>query len=81
MNGKTISKSLHPKSKFDQFASDMDKFGESFQFKLPGNKWRHGTRLGCVFTVILVIVLFIHGYLKATRVFGFDDTKLFESHE
>ena len=81
MRANTIHVSRNHKSKLATITSDLDKFGEIFSFKLPGNKWRQGTPLGCVFTFALVIVLFIHGYLKASRVFGFGDTKIIESHQ
>ena len=48
---------------------------------MPGNRWRHGTPLGFFFTLSLVIVLLLQGYLKAERVFGFGDTKTIQSYQ
>ena len=66
---------------FKTFASNLDQFGDSFQFKLPGNKWKHGTRLGFFFTLLLIGTLILQSILKGQRLFGRGDTKVLMSVE
>ena len=69
-----------PGKGFAGFASSWDRFGESFAFKLPGNKWKHGSKLGFMFTLLMVSILIFQAHLKLVRVFGFGDTKIIQTH-
>ena len=74
-------KSVENKSSFKAFASNYDQFGESFQFKLPGNKWKHGTGLGFFFTILLVSAILFQTYLKGSKLQGSGGTKILMSME
>ena len=60
-------------------ASNLDRFGDSFRFRLPGNKYRHGSVLGCVFTTVVVCTLLLQTLLKGTSLFGLGETKTIRS--
>ena len=66
---------------FAQFMSEKDRFGEHFEFKLPGNHKKYGSTLGFCFTVALTILILTQLYLKAMLVVGFGDTLTYRSVE
>ena len=66
---------------FKTFASNLDHFGDSFQFKLPGNKWKHGSRLGFFFTLLLISTVLLQSFLKGQRFLGKGDRKVLMSYE
>ena len=66
---------------FAQFMSEKDRFGEHFEFKLPGNHKKYGSTLGFCFTVALVILILTQFYLKAILVVGLGDTVTYRSVE
>ena len=60
-----MSESANTKRKgFTQFMAEKDRFGERFQFKLPGNHKKYGSTLGFGFTVALILIILIQIYLK-----------------
>ena len=63
------------------YATNFDTFGESFAFKLPGNKTKHGTPLGCCFTALLVLTLLFQTMLKGSTLVNFDETTLNQHEE
>ena len=69
------------RSRLGIFASDYDYFGERFNFKLPGNKLKHGTKLGFCFTIFFVICLLSHAYLKTMKFLGVDESKYIMSYQ
>ena len=75
-----MNEEIHTKRKgFSQFMAEKDRFGETFQFKLPGNHKKYGSTLGFGFTIALIIFILIQTYLKFQLVFGYGDSVTFES--
>ena len=58
---------------------EQDKFGESFQFKLPDGKDKYSTVRGCIATCILTLMFIFYGTLQAMKLFTFGDTDIMES--
>ena len=56
-----------------ELATNFDNFGNNFQFKLPGNRLKQGTVLGCFFTTLLMTALLLQMIFKGTILFGFQE--------
>ena len=78
-----IMKSLYQpntRQNLKEIATSYDRFGDHFRFKLPGNKYKHGTVLGCFFTSILVCALLIQIFLKA-HLFASKENRVIRNYE
>ena len=69
------------KQKFSDVFHEMDAFGQSYQFKLPGNKKKFKTTLGVVITIIIAIILLYYGTIRLLKLIYRKDSEVSEVYQ
>lgn len=61
---------------FEDKALNIDRFGQTFSFKLPNGKSRYRTWSGVCISLLLFIIIIGYSTLKADKVWHYGDTDI-----